>query len=118
MSGQTNKVWDEIIFPLRNFYGAAVEVWEWISTSQWRHNERDGASKSPASPLFAQLFVQAQIKENTKAQRHWLCEGYSAVTGEFPAQKTSNTENVSFDDVIMNYIPHFTGHLIYFPYWD
>ena len=27
--------------------------------------------KSPASPLFAQLFVQAQIKENIKAPRHW-----------------------------------------------
>ena len=27
---------------------------------QWRHNERDGVS-----------FVQAQIKENMKAPRHW-----------------------------------------------
>ena len=27
--------------------------------------------KSPASPLFAQLLVQVQIKENIKAPRHW-----------------------------------------------
>ena len=27
--------------------------------------------KSPASPLFVQSLVQAQIKENIKAQRHW-----------------------------------------------
>ena len=27
--------------------------------------------KSPASRLFAQPFVQAQIKENTKGPRHW-----------------------------------------------
>ena len=29
------------------------------------------ALKSPASRLFAQLFVEAQIKENFKAPRHW-----------------------------------------------
>ena len=30
--------------------------------------------KSPASPLLIQTFIQAQIKENTKALRHWtLC---------------------------------------------
>ena len=27
--------------------------------------------KSPASPLFTQTFIQAQIKENIKAPRHW-----------------------------------------------
>ena len=30
--------------------------------------------KSPASQLFTQLFIQAQIKQNIKAPRHWpLC---------------------------------------------
>ena len=30
--------------------------------------------KSPASPLFTQPFIRAQIKENIKAPRHWpLC---------------------------------------------
>ena len=44
--------------------------------------------KSPASRLFTQTFIQAQIKENIKALRHWpLC-------GEFPAQMASNAENV------------------------
>ena len=32
---------------------------------------------------------------NIKAPRHWLCAGNSPVTGEFPAQKTSNAENAS-----------------------
>ena len=32
-------------------------------------------SKSPASPLFAQLLVLAKIKENTKAPRHWRLWG-------------------------------------------
>ena len=26
-----NEVWDEITFPFRNFNGATIEIWEWIS---------------------------------------------------------------------------------------
>ena len=48
--------------------------------------------KSPASPLFTQPFIQAQIKENIKAPRHWALWG---VTGEFSTQRASNVENVS-----------------------
>ena len=36
--------------------------------------------------MFTQPFIQTQIKENTKAPRHW--------TGEFPAQMASNAENI------------------------
>ena len=50
---------------------------------QWRHNQRVGVSNHQR--LFAQPFVQAQIKENTKAPRHW------PLWGKF----NSNTENVS-----------------------
>ena len=47
-----------------------------LSTSlQLRHNEHDGRLKSPASRLFTQPCVQAQIKENTKAPRHWTLGG-------------------------------------------
>ena len=34
-------------------------------------------------------------QRNIKAPRHWLCDGNSPVTGEFPAQKATNAENVS-----------------------
>ena len=37
----------------------------------------------------------AQIKENIKAPRHWPLCGEFTGTGEFPAQKASNAENVS-----------------------
>ena len=51
--------------------------------------------KSPASRLFTQPFIQAEIKENIKAPRHWpLCGDFTG-TGEFPAQMASNAENVS-----------------------
>ena len=57
--------------------------------------------KSPASPLFAQVSVQVQIKENIKAASHWPLRGNSPVTGEFPTQKASDAEIIPFDDVIM-----------------
>ena len=56
------------------------------------------------SRLFAQPFVQVQIKENTKAPCvTGLWEWNPPVTGGFPSQKASNAENVPFDDVIMEY---------------
>ena len=51
--------------------------------------------KYPAYPLFADLSVQAQVKEISKLCATGLCEGNSPVTGEFPAQRASNAENVS-----------------------
>ena len=53
---------------------------------RWRH-------KSPASRLFAQPFIQTQIKENLKAPRHWSFCGEFTGTGEFPAQRASYAEN-------------------------
>ena len=36
------------------------------------------ASQIPASILFTQPFIQAQIKENIKAPRHWpLCSEFT-----------------------------------------
>ena len=51
--------------------------------------------KLPAPSLFTQPFIQAQIKQNIKASRHWpLCVEF---TGDrwIPAQMTNNTETVS-----------------------
>ena len=59
-------------------------------------------TKSLALRLFTKPFLQTQLKENIKAPRHWPLWGTSSGTGEFPAQMTSNAENVLFDDVIMN----------------
>ena len=49
--------------------------------------------KSPASRLFTPPFIQAQIKKNIKAPCHWPLWG--EFTGDFPAQRASNAENVS-----------------------
>ena len=62
-----------------------------------------GASlKSPASPMFTQPFIQAQMKENIKAPRHWpLCAEF---TGDrwIPLHKWPVARKMyPFDDVII-----------------
>ena len=53
------------------------------------------ASQITSTRLFNQSFIQAQIKENIKAPRRWPLCGEFTATGEFPAQRASNAENVS-----------------------
>ena len=60
-------------------------------TSQWPR----WRLKSPASRLFAQLFIRVQTIENTKAPWHWPLCGEFTGTDELPTQRASNAENVS-----------------------
>ena len=61
----------------------------------WRHNERDGVSNhQPHDYLLNRLF-RCRSKKTSKLRVTGLCEGNSPVAGKFPAQKASNTENVS-----------------------
>ena len=53
-----------------------------------------GAIASQITSLTIVYSIQTQIKENTKAPRHWPL-GNSPGTGEFPAQMASYAENVS-----------------------
>ena len=62
---------------------------------QWRHNERNGISNhQPHDCLLKRLFSH-RSKKTSKLHVTGLCEGNSLVTGEYPAQRASNTENVS-----------------------
>ena len=54
------------------------------------------ASQITSLRLFAQPFIfRRRSKKTSKLRVTGLCAGNSSVTGEFPAQKTSNAENVS-----------------------
>ena len=65
---------------------------------QWRH----WRLKSPASRFFTQPFIQAQMKENIKALRHWpLCGEF---TGDCPHKEPVTRKLFPFDDVIMQNI--------------
>ena len=64
-------------------------------TLQWRHNGRDGVSDhQPHGCLLNHLF-RRRSKKTPKLRVTDLCAGNSPVTGEFPAQRVSNAENVS-----------------------
>ena len=72
---------------------------------QWRHNEHDGVSNhQPHDYLLNRLF-RRRSKKTPKLRLTGLCVGSSPVTGEFPAQRVSNAENVSIYDVIMMSLP-------------
>ena len=77
----------EILDPT-GFKSHCIMVTPWWA--RWRH-------KSPASPLFTQPFIQGADQRilTPKLRVTGLCGGNSLVTGEFPAQRASNAENVS-----------------------
>ena len=61
---------------------------------QW-HVRDDGVSnRQPHDCLLKRLF-RRKSKKTSKLRITGLCVGNSPVTGEFPAQRASNTENVS-----------------------
>ena len=62
---------------------------------RWRHNGRDSVSNhQPHHCLLNRLF-RHRSKETSKLRVTGLCVGNSPGTGEFPAQRASNAENVS-----------------------
>ena len=62
---------------------------------RWRHNGRDNVSNhQPHDCLLNRLF-RRRSKKTSKLRVTGLCKGNSPGTGEFPAQMTSNAENVS-----------------------
>ena len=66
-----------------------------LRTLQWRHTERDGLPNHQPHDSLLSLFIRRRSKKTSKLCVTGLCEGNSPVTGEFPAQRASNAENVS-----------------------
>ena len=62
---------------------------------QWRHNGRDGVSNQRRLDCLHNCLFRRRSKKTWKLRVTGLCEGNSPVTGEFPAQSTSNAGNVS-----------------------
>ena len=66
-----------------------------FSTLKWSHNGRDGISNhQPHDCLLNRLF-RCRAKKASKVRATGLCERYSLWSVEFPAQMSSNAENVS-----------------------
>ena len=63
-------------------------------TLLWRHNGRDGVSNQQSPDCILNWSFGRRSKKTSKHRVTGLCAGNSPVTGEFPAQMTSNAENV------------------------
>ena len=66
-----------------------------LYTLQWRHNGLDGASNHQPHDCLLSRWFGRRSKKTSKLCVTGLCAGNSLVTGQFPAQMASNTENVS-----------------------
>ena len=69
--------------------------------------------KSPASRVFTQAFIQAQIKENIKAPRYWPLWGEFTGDRWIPRTEDQQREKMFlFDDVIMAWQSSFRECLV------
>ena len=66
-----------------------------IKSLQWRHNERDGVSNHTPHDCSLNRLFRRRSKKASKLRVTGLCADNSPVTGEFPAQRASNAENIS-----------------------
>ena len=64
-------------------------------SSQWCSNEHDGVPNHQPHDCLLNRLSRHRSKKTSKLRVTGLCEGNSPVTGEFPAQRASNEENVS-----------------------
>ena len=69
---------------------------------KWQHNERDGVINHRRLDCLLNHLFRRRSKKTTKLGVTVLCEANSPGNYEFPAQKASVAERISFDDVIMS----------------
>ena len=75
--------------------GLISRIFKEILLLPWRGNERDCVSDHQPFDCLLNCLFRHRSNNTSKLRVTGLCEGNSLVTGEFPAQKASNAENVS-----------------------
>ena len=66
-----------------------------LAPLQWWHNDRNGVSNHQPHDCLLGRLSGRRSKKSSKLCVSGLCAGNSPVTGEFPALRASNAENVS-----------------------
>ena len=64
-------------------------------SSKWRHNEHYSVANHQLHDCLLNRIFGRRSKKTSKLRVTGLCAGNSPGTGEFPAQRASNAENVS-----------------------
>ena len=95
---------NDVLLQILHFYPdfAAVVTVHWSSSIkikmfslQWHYNEHNGIWNRRCLDCLLNHLFRCRSKKTSKLRVTGLCEGNSTVTGEFPAQRASNAENVS-----------------------
>ena len=81
-----------VLFRPQSF--SCTKQMEWLL--QWHHNEPNVASNHQSHDCLLNHLFRRRSKKTSKPHFTGLCEGNSPVTCEFPAQRASNVDNVSF----------------------
>ena len=86
-----------------------------VRALKWRYNELASVSNHQPHDCFLNRLFTCRSTKTSKLCVTGLCEGNSPVTGEFPAQRASNAENVSIwwrhHGILQKYAQ---GFLLYF----
>ena len=83
-------IWKRNTRPLYHVYFNVTHT-----SLQWRHNGRVGVSNHQHRDCLLNRLFRRRSKKTSKLRVTGLRAGISPVTGEFPAQMTSNAEKVS-----------------------
>ena len=67
----------------------------WTLTLQWRHHEQVGVSNHQPQDCLLNCLFRHRSKKIPKLRVTDFCAGNSPVTGELPAQRAINAENIS-----------------------
>ena len=87
---QQSVLWNRLIVQTNN-----KESIKTLQSLQWRHNECDGVLNHQPHDCLLNLLFRRKWKKTPKLHVTGIRAGNSPVTGEFPAQRASNAENVS-----------------------
>ena len=86
----------DFIYECPNFKRvAATRLPDRAPALQWHQNGRDGVSNHQRRDCLLNRLFRRRSKKIPKLRLIGLCAGNSPLTGEFPAQRASNAENVS-----------------------
>ena len=87
--------YSSVVFQILTCAVYAAKTATWFQDSlQWRNNERDGISIHRRIDCLPKRLFWCRSMKTSKLRVTDLCEGNSPVTGEFPAQRASDAENV------------------------
>ena len=81
---------------LPNVFSGGIKLLNYVLSLQWRHNGRDSVSNHRRDDCVLNRSFSCSSKNTSKLRLTGLCAWNSPVTGEFPTQRASNAENVSY----------------------